>query len=155
MATQWISPRHSQTTRTWTKSVRDDKPWNYCFQSSVITDLFLIEIHFTIMLIIALLENQRQSILAWLENNSLLIYHGTHDWFNACLNDLLNAAIFLYPPWKKFRGVYRYNSVCPSVCLSVCLSSFVSGPYFFLWQWLTILSTWMDVMCRVHLWSWY
>ena len=34
------------------------------FQSSVITDLFLIGIHFTIMLIIALLENQRQSILA-------------------------------------------------------------------------------------------
>ena len=68
----------------------------------------------------------------------------------------------LYPPWTKFRVVYKNHSVCPSVCLfvcpSVCADSCPAHNFFLVWHWLTIFGTWIShhaTMCRVHSWSRY
>ena len=48
---------------------------------------------------------------------------------------------FLYPPWMKFRLVYRNYSVCLSVRL--CADSCPVNNLFLVWHWFTIFGTWV------------
>ena len=76
----------------------------------------------------------------------------------------------LYPPWTKFRGVYRNHSVCPSVCSDACptqnLFCFDIGfPNWHMghswsrdWHRHTKLDTWLyhhETTCCVHSWPVY
>ena len=47
------------------------------------------------------------------------------------------------PRERKFRGVYRNHSICPSVQPSVCADSCLTHNYFLVWHWLTIFGTWV------------
>ena len=72
---------------------------------------------------------------------------------------------FLYPPWTKFRRVYRNHSICLSVCpsmrQSVCLQVHVRPITFFCLTlanhiWHMGVSQWDDVSCTfmIHIGCW-